>query len=62
MMMDKIKKIEDCLISHLEREMDIHPFSELNTYEMGEVVDMIKDLAEACYYCSMMEHHKDKDD
>ena len=60
--MDKIKKIEDCLISHLERERDIHPFSELNTYEMGEVVDMIKDLAEACYYCSTMEHHKDKDD
>ena len=54
--------MKDCLITHLEREIDTHPFSELNTYEMGEVVDMIKDLAEACYYCSMIEHHKDKDD
>lgn len=25
----------------------------VNTEELGEVVDMIKDLAEACYYCSV---------
>ena len=47
-MVGKMKKVKDCLITHLEREIDTHPFSELDTYEMGEVVDMIKDLAEAC--------------
>ena len=25
----------------------------LNTHELGEVIDMIKDLSEAIYYCSM---------
>lgn len=29
--------------------------SKVDTHELGEVVDMVKDLAEAIYYCTITE-------
>ena len=34
----------------------------VDTHEMGEVIDMIKDLAETCYYVSIVEAMEDKED
>jgi len=31
-----------------------------DTHELGEVIDMIKDISEAMYYCSMVENNTRK--
>ena len=32
-----------------------------NTHELGEVIDMVKDLEEALYYCTIVEAMEDKE-
>lgn len=58
--MKKLCKIKDTLISLVEQQMT-NPQC-VDTHEMGEVIDMIKDLAETCYYISIVEAMKDKED
>lgn len=61
--MHRLKAIKDCLVDCVECELlDI---KHTNTEELGEVVDMIKDLEEAMYYCAKikeMHHDEDKED
>ena len=33
-------------------------FKHINTCELGDVIDMIKDLSEAIYYCTLAESEK----
>lgn len=47
-MMEKLCQIKNNLITLVEQQM-LNP-QQADTHEMGEVIDMIKDLAEACYY------------
>lgn len=58
--MKKLCKIKDTLISLVEQQMT-NPQC-VDTHEMGEVIDMIKDLAETCYYVSIVEAMEDKED
>lgn len=58
--MEKLCRIKDTLINLVEQQM-INPQC-VNTHEMGEVIDMIKDLAEACYYVSVVEAMEDKEE
>ena len=58
--MKKLCKIKDTLINLVEQQMT-NPQC-VNTHEMGEVIDMIKDLAETCYYVSIVEAMEDKED
>jgi hypothetical protein len=51
--MHRLKEIKDCLISCVQTEM--HDLEEVDTHELGEVIDMIKDISEAMYYCSVVE-------
>ena len=51
--MEKLCQIKDTLISLVEQQMT-NPQC-VNTHEMGEVIDMIKDLSEACYYGSIID-------
>ena len=51
--MKKLCEIKDTLINLVEQQMT-NPQC-VNTHEMGEVIDMIKDLAETCYYVSIVE-------
>ena len=51
--MDKLKKIQEDLIVLVQEQMT-HS-KDVDTKEFGEVVDMIKDLAEAMYYCTITE-------
>ena len=58
--MKKLCKIKDTLINLVEQQMT-NPQC-VDTHEMGEVIDMIKDLAETCYYVSIIEAMEDKED
>ena len=46
---DKLYYMKECLIHYVEQEMCNLP--EVNAEELGEAIDMIKDLEEAIYYC-----------
>ena len=49
--MERLLKIEDKLIEVVEHEVCENHCS-VDTHELGEVVDMIKDIEEAFYYCA----------
>lgn len=48
--MDKLKAMKECLASCIQTQlMDI---SSVDAHELGEVVDMLKDIEESMYYCA----------
>ena len=49
--MERLIDIEDKLIEIVECEMH-HDICDINTHELGEVIDMIKDIEEAIHYCA----------
>lgn len=61
--MERLKNIKDTLIGQVQGQMgNLH---KTNAKELGEVVDMIKDIEEAIYYCTItksMEEKKNKED
>jgi hypothetical protein len=60
--MHRLKEIKSCLTDMVQTEM--HDLERVDAHEMGEVIDMIKDLSEAMYYCSIvdaMEHATDEE-
>lgn len=48
---ERLKCIKDTLITAVESQ--IYNLEEVDTEELGDVIDMIKDLEEAIYYCSV---------
>ena len=50
---EKLKWMKDSLICVVENQL-CH-LDEVDTEELGEVIDMIKDLEEAIYYCTVTE-------
>lgn len=58
--MEKLKEIQKTLIKIVCEGLD--HLDNIHTKELGEVIDMIKDLSETMYYCSIvkaMEHGED---
>lgn len=51
--MEELRDIEKCLISQIQAQCG--DLKKVNAKELGEVVDMVKDLEEAIYYCSITE-------
>lgn len=51
--MDQLKTMKEQLIAQVQGQMG--NLAAVDAKEMGEVVDMIKDLAEATYYCTVTE-------
>lgn len=51
--MYRLHEIKDTLIHSVARQMK--HIDSVDTEELGEVVDMIKDIAEAIYYCTVTE-------
>ena len=51
--MEQLRNIEQCLISTVQTQLG--DLKHVNAKEMGEVIDMIKDLEEAMDYCSIIE-------
>ena len=59
--MEQLKMIKDQIIAQVAGQMG--NLKDVNTKELGEAIDMIKDLSEAMYYCTVqkaMEEHEDK--
>ena len=56
---DRLKHIKDSLMCCVEGQM--HHLDSVDTKELGEAIDMIKDLEEAIYYCTITEAMKEKE-
>ena len=53
--MERLKSMKDCLMAQAQSQMgNLH---QVDAKELGEVVDMIKDLEEAIYYCTITKLH-----
>lgn len=50
---ERLKHIKETLMCAVESQM--YNLAEVDAEELGEVVDMIKDIEEALYYCSVVE-------
>ena len=50
--MERLKKIKDTLLYEIENQL-CGNLALVDTKELGEVVDMVKDLSEAIYYCEV---------
>lgn len=50
--MEQLKSIKQCLISQVQTQLG--DLKKTDAKELGEVVDMIKDLEEAMYYCAII--------
>lgn len=51
--MDQLKVMKEQLIAQVQAQMG--KIAEVDAKELGEAIDMIKDLAEATYYCTITE-------
>lgn len=49
--MERLKSMKECFIAQVQGQLG--NLSQVDTKELGEVVDMIKDLEEAIYYCTI---------
>ena len=58
--MKQLKMIKGCLESAVAAQ--VTDLSNVNAQELGLVVDMIKDLSEAIYYCKKIEHMDEEED
>lgn len=54
--MEDLKTIKKILITSVQNQIENLEY--VNTHELGEVIDMIKDLEEACYYHTKTESMK----
>lgn len=52
--MEQLKKMKECLTGMVESQV-YGNIDKVDAKELGEAVDMIKDLAEAIYYCTITE-------
>ena len=50
--MEQLKNIKQCLVSQVQAQMN--DLKKADAKELGEAIDMIKDLEEAMYYCSII--------
>lgn len=57
--MEKLKHMKNKLLEAIEKEINGN-LEYANTQELGEAVDMVKDLSEAIYYCTITEAMEDK--
>lgn len=57
--MERLKHMKETLIGCVQAQLsDIH---NVDTHELGEVIDMIKDLEEAIYYCTITKAMEEKE-
>ena len=58
--MERLKSMKERLINCVESQLN--DLDNVNAEELGEVVDMIKDLEETIYYCTVVEAMEDKEE
>ena len=59
-MMKRLDAIKCCLIDAVECQM--MDMAAVDTEELGEVIDMIKDIEQAKYYCAKRDYYLEKTD
>lgn len=59
--MESLKKMKECLVSKAEGQI-YGNFDQVNPEELGAAIDMIKDLSEAIYYCTITESMEESED
>ena len=52
--MERLKNLKENILNCVQYEVSGN-LKEVNTKELGEAIDMIKDLSKAIYYCSIVE-------
>lgn len=57
--MERLKMMKEKLMSCVESQLN--DLSNVNAKELGEAVDMIKDLEETIYYCTVVKAMEDKE-
>lgn len=57
--MERLKSIKNTLISCIESQMGC--LEKVDAKELGEVVDMVKDIEEAIYYCTIVKAMHDNE-
>ena len=58
--MKRLCEIKNCLISAAQSQMS--NLQNCDAEELGEVIDMIKDIEQAIYYCTITKAMKEKSD
>ncbi len=58
--MERLKHIKESLISCVQSQMG--DLNHVDTHELGEAIDMIKDMEEAIYYCSISKAMEKKEE
>ena len=58
--MEMLKNMKSTLVAQAQGQMG--NLQNTDTKELGEVIDMIKDLEEAIYYCTIVKAMEEKDD
>lgn len=58
--MQRLCEMKNCLISAAQSQMS--NLQNCDAEELGEVIDMIKDIEEAIYYCTITKAMKEKED
>lgn len=53
--MYKIKEIKDKLVDRMQDELSMNGATRININEFGALADIVKDLSEALYYCTVTE-------
>lgn len=59
MSIERLKSIKEQLMSCVESQM--HNLKDVDAEELGEAVDMVKDMEEAIYYCTIVEAMKESE-
>lgn len=57
---ERLKSMKNCLMAQAEAQMS--HLECVDAKELGEVIDMVKDLEEAMYYCSIVEAMEGKNE
>ena len=52
--MEHLKKIKECMVEEVYEQLN-HNLEHVDTHELGEAIDMIKDIYTSLYYCSVIE-------
>ena len=59
--MKRLEQMKECLIACVQNQINGH-LDQVDTKELGEAIDMIKDLEEAIYYCTITKALKENEE
>lgn len=57
--MEKLKNMKECFIAQIQSQLG--NLSQVDAHELGEVVDMVKDMEEAIYYATITKAMEEKE-